>query len=115
MTKMQWSTDPELNAALELDAKKLADMGVEGHGDEEPTCTKCGCFFTVDVGDEVTPYCNDCAHTLVEDFENREQLVQNVIAKYKALVEAMLNGTSDCESEDAALFDALSKLAGWTS
>jgi len=31
--EMQWSTDPELNTALTLDAQKLAAMGVEGYED----------------------------------------------------------------------------------
>jgi hypothetical protein len=120
MAKMQWSTDPELNAALELDAKKLADMGVEGYGDEEPTCTKCGCFFTVDVGDEATPYCHDCAHTLVEDFEAREPLVQEVIAAHKAACAVMDDPKLTArdfqryaQALGLALKAALDKLAGW--
>jgi len=121
MSKMQWSTDPELNAALELDAKKLADMGVEGYEDfdEEPTCKKCNCFYTVDVGDELTPYCNDCAHTLVEDFEKREALVQEVIAAHKAC-SALANNWSTLqraidERQDAGLRlkEALDKLGEW--
>lgn len=100
-------------------SKQIIDLGEAARADEEtfneePTCKKCDCFITVDSGDEVTPYCNDCAHTLVEDFEKREPLVQDVLTKHDALTQCVLHGDGDCENEDAALFEALEKLRKWS-
>lgn len=55
--------------------------------------------------------CAECERK--NNLRKREPLVQEVIAKHKALPECVLTGHGDCENEDAALFDALSKLAEW--
>jgi PHP family Zn ribbon phosphoesterase len=45
---------------------------------DEPMCERCHCLFTVEAADEVTKYCNNCAHVLVEAYEDREQLMQKI-------------------------------------
>lgn len=94
-------------------SKQIIDLGEAARADEEtfdeePTCKKCDCFITVDSGDEVTPYCNDCAHTLVEDFENREPLVLEVIRLYHLA----MHEHSAVDPDD--VFEAVAKLAEWS-
>lgn len=47
------------------------------------------------------------------ELEQREPLVEDVLARLRALTQAALRGRGDCENEDAALFDALNKLEAW--
>jgi hypothetical protein len=51
--------------------------------------------------------------SIIAERDKREPLVQEVIAKHQALTHCVLYGRSDCENEDAALVDALNKLAEW--
>lgn len=36
---------------------------------EPPTCQRCGGEYTMDVGEEATPFCDGCAHIVVEELQ----------------------------------------------
>lgn len=76
-------------------------------------CKVCNAIYDVREGGEPTGYCDPCAQSRVAELEEREPLVQEVIAKWNAYAAAQSGDAVGISHLRADALLAARKLAEW--
>lgn len=87
-------------------------------GDDYGHCHECKAVIELEPGDEWTPFCNDCAHAIVEELARAVQEQRIAIRRAESERDAQhaevlrLTGERDAVAKDLARIRAVSAIAG---
>lgn len=72
-----------------------------------PVCKRCGEEYRLEFDEEPTPYCDDCAHVVVDELKRRVWELESGLAGYKQAYETSRQECIRLTAEQAEVFAAI--------
>lgn len=92
---------------MDIDTNGRGIAQIDDDDEADHTCQRCDCEYTMDVGDEPTPFCDRCAHAEVAEQADTIATLRTTLARLTADLAAVTSDRdmwrSECESISAEL------------